>query len=194
MKALQSLSHACSRATLVVAIALLASSCTITNDDSRRGMRTVPQVDLERYMGDWYVIANIPNRAENNCYDSIEKYELRADGRINNQFECRDGSFDKPLERRLDTIATVYDKSTNAEWRVRIFKVIQAKYLVVDLDPEYRWTVVGHPSREYGWVLARDKTLPAATYSSILERLRGQGYDTEKFVKVPQRSSQEGKS
>ena len=188
MKSLQTIGHACTRAA-VLALATLLTSCAISNDDSRMGMRTVKQVDLNRYMGDWYVIANIPNRAENDCYDSIEKYELRSDGRINNQFECRDGSFEKPLERRLDTIATIYDKETNAEWRVRIFKVIQAKYLVIDLDPEYRWAVVGHPSRDYGWVLARDKSLPGETYASILERLRGQGYDVSRFVKIPQKSA-----
>jgi apolipoprotein D and lipocalin family protein len=178
---------------MMASLALLLTSCAISNDDSRLGMRAVPQVDLNRYMGDWYVISNIPNRAENDCYDSIEKYRLREDGRIDNQFECRDGSFDKPLERRLDTIATIYDKTSNAEWRVKIFKVVQAKYLVIDLDPEYRWAVVGHPSRDYGWVLARDKSLSEETYSSILERLRGQGYDVSRFVKIPQQIP-EGKS
>jgi len=187
MNAARIISHASFAAAL--ATAALLSACASQSAGTKNAMKTVEQVELSRYMGDWYVIANIPNRAEKNCYDSIEKYALRSDGRIDNQFECRDGSFEKPLERRLDTIATIFDKSSNAEWRVRIFKVIQAKYLVIDLDPQYRWAVVGHPSRDYGWVLARDKALPAETYASILERLRAQGYDTSKFVKIPQKAA-----
>jgi apolipoprotein D and lipocalin family protein len=171
--------------------AALLTSCAskpAAQDDSPGAMKTVERVELDRYMGDWYVIANIPNRSEKNCVDSLERYALRPDGRIDNTFDCRDGSFDKPMERRLDTIAWVYDPSTNAEWRVRFFKVIPVKYLVIDLDPAYQWAVVGHPSREYGWVLARTKTLPTEVYSGILGRLKQQGYDVSKFARVPQKS------
>lgn len=171
--------------------ALLAASCA-TNSGGRAKqsgvLKTVERVELDRYMGDWYVIANIPNRAEKNCVDSLERYALRLDGRIANTFDCRDGSFDAPMERRLDTIAWVHDKSTNAEWRVRFLKVIPVTYLVVDLDPAYQWAVVGHPSRDLGWVLARSKTLPADVYSGILGRLKLQGYDVSKFTRVPQKS------
>lgn len=151
-------------------------------------MKTVERIELDRYMGDWYVIANIPNRAERNCVDSIESYELRTDGRINNRFACRNGSFEAPMESRLDTIATVYDKTTNAEWRVR-FYMVPVKYLVIDLDSAYQWAVVGHPSRDLGWVLARTKTLSEETYSGILERLKQQGYDVSKFVRIAQKAS-----
>jgi apolipoprotein D and lipocalin family protein len=175
------------RIAILLAMTALLASCAISNDSgNNKGMTTVKHVDLNRYMGDWYVIANIPNRMEKNCYDSIERYKLRDDGNVDNKFDCRDGSFDKPLENRLDTIATIYNKDTNAEWRVRIMKIIQAKYLVVDLDPNYEWTVVGHPSRDYGWVLARSKRLPEDVYASILERLGKQGYEVSRFVKIPQ--------
>jgi apolipoprotein D and lipocalin family protein len=179
------------RAAFALAVAVFAASCASNpsaEDKSTAGMKTVEHVDLDRYMGDWYVIANIPNRAEKNCVDSLETYELRADGRINNRFDCRDGSFDRPMERRLDTIAWVHDTSTNAEWRVRFFKVVPVRYLVIDLDPAYEWAVVGHPSRDYGWVLARSKALPDEVYSGILGRLRQQGYDVSKFARVPQKS------
>jgi apolipoprotein D and lipocalin family protein len=180
--------NARSRGALILCTALLSVSCATNRDAGLPPVKPVAQVDLQRYMGDWYVIANIPNRAERGCHDSIERYALRPDGRIDNWFECRDKSFEAPLERRLTTIATIHDKASNAEWRVRIFKVIPVAYLVLDLDPEYQWAVVGHPSRRYGWILAREKSLPEATYSGILERLRQQGYDVTQFEKVPQRA------
>jgi apolipoprotein D and lipocalin family protein len=151
-----------------------------------RPLKPVSYVDLPRYMGGWFVIANIPTSREKDCVDSIEGYAMRSDGRIDNKFACRDGSFSAPMKRRVNTIATVYDTQSNAEWRVPFYRVINVKYVVVDLDPNYRWAVVGHPSRRYGWILSRSRTLPEETYNGIMKRLAAQGYDTKKFVKVPQ--------
>ncbi len=177
----------------LLAVTLIAGCVSFGGQDSEEEqssstVRTVQKVDLQRYMGDWYVIANIPNRIEKNCHDSIETYAMRPDGQIDNLFYCRDSSFNAPLEQRVNTVAMVDNKDTNAEWRVRFFRYVWVKYLIVDLDPEYQWSVIGHPSREYGWVLSRTKSLPPETYAQILDRLRGQGYDTSLFVKVPQRA------
>ena len=156
-------------------------------------LRTVPRVDLKRYMGDWRVIAHIPYFAEKGCIDSIETYAARPDGWIDNVFTSRKGSFAaKPSQVRA--IAWVHNQETNAEWRIRFFHLITAKYLVLDLDPDYRWTVVGHPSRKYGWIMAREKTLPDSTYRGILARLAAQGYDPAAFVRVPQLPEQLAKS
>ncbi|MEP7242880.1 MAG: lipocalin family protein [Gammaproteobacteria bacterium] len=152
-------------------------------------LKTVPQVDLTRYMGDWFVIANIPYSLEKNCHDSVESYALRVDGRIANRFQCREKSFQAPLTSKAETVITVYDKSSNAEWRVPFYRVLSVKYLIIDLDSNYEWAVIGHPSRRYGWIIARSRTLPEATYQGIRQRLGDQGYDVSRFAKVPQRSS-----
>lgn len=165
-------------------VALLLSGCAGSPSDP---LRTVEHVDLERYMGDWHVIANIPYFAERNCFDSIESYALRDDGRIDNWFRCRRGSADAPLKRVASALAKVEDRQSNARWSVRFFGFISVKYLVLDLDEQYRWAVVGHPSRNYGWVLARDKELPQQTYAQVMGRLAQQGYDVSRFEKVPQR-------
>jgi apolipoprotein D and lipocalin family protein len=168
-------------ATLMLAAASITVGCAV-----KEPLRTVPHVDLPRYMGDWYVIANIPYFAEKDCFDSIESYALRSDGNIDNWFTCRKKSVEAPLERKATALATVKDKDSNAVWRVRFFKVISVKYLVLDLDPNYQWVAVWHPSRRYGWIMSRAKTLPEATYQGIVRRLAGQGYDVAKFQKVPQ--------
>ena len=173
-------------------VGMSAVGCVSTQSVSTKPMktptgtlRTVQHVDLKRYMGDWRVIANIPYFAEKGCIDSIETYAARPDGRIDNIFTFRKGSFDAK-QSQVRAIAWVHNQETNAEWRIRFFHLITAKYLVLDLDPEYRWTVVGHPSRKYGWIMAREKTLPDSTYRGMLERLAAQGYDPAAFVKVPQ--------
>ncbi len=165
---------------------VLASGCM----PMKTPLRTVDRVDLPRYMGDWYVIANIPYFAEQNCLDSIESYALRADGRIDNWFTCRKGSFDAPMQRRVNALATVRNRSGNAIWRVRFFRIISVQYFILDLDPAYQWVMVGHPSRRYGWIMARSKALDESLYQGILRRTAGQGYDPGRFKTVPQRPTE----
>lgn len=137
-------------------------------------------------MGHWRVIAEIPYFAERGAVDSIESYSLLPDGTIYNWFVCRKGSFYAPVSQ-VTAHAYVFNKATNAEWRVKFLGgLITAPYLIIDLDPDYQWTVVGHPSRNYGWIMARRKTMPDATYQAILSRLAAQGYDVARFRKVPQ--------
>jgi apolipoprotein D and lipocalin family protein len=148
-------------------------------------MRTVSHVDLTRYQGDWYVIANIPYWLEDGKVATFDRYRLRPDGTMDNEYWFRRGSFDAPEEVWRGT-AWVHDTTTNAEWRVRFWWPLSADYLVIDLDPDYRWAAIGHPSRDYFWILARDRQLDPEIQRGILERAALQGYDTSKVKPVPQ--------
>src|ERR1700677_278821 len=176
-------------ALLLIAVAALLMGCAVTRTTARPPLRTVSHVDLPRYMGHWRVIAEIPYFAERGGVDSVESYALMPDGSIYNWFCMRKGSFNAP-ESKVTAHARVVNTQTNAEWRVKFLGgLITAPYLILDLDPNYQWTVVGHPSRNYGWIMAREKTLPDPTYRAILKRLAAQGYDISRFQKVPQISS-----
>ncbi len=59
-------------------------------------------------------------------------------------------------------------------------------YWIIDLDPEYRWAVVGEPGRDYLWVLSRDPQLDAELYRQIVDRATKRGFDTGKLLKTPQ--------
>jgi apolipoprotein D and lipocalin family protein len=169
---------------LLAALLILSVSSACTS--MKEPLRPVAYVDLQRYMGDWYVIANIPYFAEKGCFDSIESYALRPDGDIDNWFSCRKKSFDAPMKRRATALAVVDDHVSNAVWHVKFFKVLSIKYVILDVDPNYQWIVVGHPSRDYGWIMARSKTMSDANYQAALKDLASQGYDTSRFEKVPQ--------
>ena len=148
-------------------------------------LKTVPFVDLERYSGRWYVIANIPYFLERDKVASYDTYARRPDGTLTNDFTFREKSFDAP-EKTWHGTAKVKNTTTNAEWAVRFIWPFSADYLVIDLDPNYRWAVVGHPSRKLLWVLARDRQLPDDLYNTIVQRTASQGYDPAKITKVPQ--------
>lgn len=173
--------HLSSRTLAACLLSLSLLACA-----TRPPIRTVDHVDLPRYMGDWYVIAEIPNFAEKRCVDSVESYALRADGGIDNWFRCRRESFDAPMKQITSARARIADPDSNALWHLRFLKVISVDYLVLDLDPDYQWVMIGHPSRSFGWILARTRTLPDALRQSILARAQAQGYDPTRFVSVPQ--------
>ena len=148
-------------------------------------IRTVSHVDLDRYLGRWNVIANIPYSLEKGKVASYDTYSMLPDGRMGNVFTFRKGSFDAP-EKSWHGVAWVVDKASNAEWKVRFIWPLSTTYLVLELDPDYRWAVVGTPKRKLLWVLARDRQLNDSTYAGILQRIADQGYDTNRLAKVPQ--------
>ncbi len=169
---------------LTTAFAMLLSSCSTV--PSKPPLKTVSYVDLARFMGDWYVFANIPYVLENGKVGTLDRYAMRPDGRMQNSFLFRRGSLEAPLEE-WKGVAWVHDKTSNAEWRVQFIWPFRMPYLVIDLDPHYQWAVIGYPSRKLAWVLTRKTTLDAATYHGILQRLAAQGYDASLLKQVPQR-------
>lgn len=161
--------------------AVFLAGCAMTPPATR----TVARLDLNRYLGKWYVIANIPYLLEKGKVASYDTYSMRPDGRMNNLFTFRKGSLDAP-EHTWHGVAWVANRESNAEWRVRFLWPFYATYLVLELDPQYRWAVVATPGHNLLWVLARESRLDEATYSMILQRIAAQGYDTNRLRQVPQ--------
>jgi apolipoprotein D and lipocalin family protein len=80
----------------------------------------------------------------------------------------------------------VVDAATNARLEVSFFWPFWGGYWIIDLDPDYRWAVVGHPSRDYLWILSRTRTLDETLYQRLLARLPAQGYDPARLNKTLQ--------
>lgn len=148
-------------------------------------MPTVDSVDLERYMGDWYVIANIPTFLERDAYNAVERYELNEDGTIATTFRFRKGGFDGP--ERVHRPRGFVRSDTNAEWGMRFIWPFKAEFLIVYLDEDYSTTVIGRSARDYLWLMARTPTINDADYERIIDRMVGLGYDRDSIQRVPQR-------
>jgi len=147
-------------------------------------MPTVDYVDLERFMGDWYVIAHIPASLEENAYNAVESYELADDGTIETTFTFNEGSFDGE-KKTYTPKGFVRDEKTNAEWGMQFIWPIKADYRIVHLDEDYETTIIGRRKRDYVWVMARSKEIADARYEKLVEKVGALGYDTSKLRKVP---------
>ena len=153
---------------------------------TRPPIATVEYVDLPRFMGDWYVIGNIPTVLEKNAYNAVERYELAEDGTISTTFSFRAGGFDGK-QKRYHPRGFVRDTTSNAEWGMQFVWPIKADYRVVYLDEHYQYTAIGRDRRDYLWIMARTPTMPDDIYQAIVDQLAEQGYDRSLIRKVPQR-------
>jgi apolipoprotein D and lipocalin family protein len=116
----------------------------------------------------------------------MDVYTPRPDGRIDVRYVFHKKSLDAPRQE-MRAVATVIDKKTNAEWAVQFLWPFKAPYLVIDLSPDYRHTVIGHPSRNLVWIMSRQRSMSEVDYNAILQRLSEQGYDISRIVRVPQK-------
>lgn len=148
-------------------------------------LRTVPHVDLERYMGTWYDIASFPQRFQKGCTGTTATYTLRPDGTVEVLNRCARGSLDGKVTTAKGR-AKVVDPTSNAKLKVSFFRPFWGDYWIVDLGRDYEYAVVGHPGRRYLWILSRTPTMAPEVYAGILERLRAQHYDVSRLVRTPQ--------
>ena len=148
-------------------------------------MPTVDYVDLERFMGDWYVIAHIPASLEKNAYGAVESYKLADDGSIETTFTFREGSFDGKAKKYTPR-GFVRDRESNAEWGMQFVWPIKADYRIVHLDPGYTVTIVGRSERDYVWIMARRPKIEAELYDALVRKVAELGYDPALIRRVPQ--------
>ncbi len=166
---------------VAAAAALLLSGC----QSSAPPVVTAARVDLQRFMGDWYVIANIPTFIEKGAHNAIESYKLDADGTIATTFTFRAGGFDGELKRYTPR-GFVRDRESNAVWGMQFVWPIKADYRIMYLADDYSQTVVGHQQRDYVWIMARTPAIPETDYQRLLQFVGEQGYDIKQVLKVPQ--------
>jgi apolipoprotein D and lipocalin family protein len=81
--------------------------------------------------------------------------------------------------------ARVVDRETNAKLEVSFFWPFYGDYWIIDLGENYEYAVVGHPGREYLWILSRTPQMDDAVYGRILERLGRLHYDTKRLERDP---------
>jgi apolipoprotein D and lipocalin family protein len=152
-------------------------------------LATVGDIDLSRYAGRWYEVAKYPNRFQSQCVaDTTATYTLRDDGAVGvvNRCRTRDGADEangiaRRVEGRTDRLQVSFLPAA-----LRWLPFGWGDYWVIELAPDYRYAVVGEPSRKYLWVLARTPRLSDADRKAIEARLPAHGYDPARLVDSPQ--------
>lgn len=145
-------------------------------------------VDLERFMGDWYVVGSIPIDfffvSEAGAHNAVESYTLNADGSIDTRYRFRQDSFTGPV-KTFNPTAFVHNADTNAEWRMQFVWPFKSAYLIVHVDDDYSETIIGVPDRKFVWIMTRDPDISDDRYAALLDRVAAAGYDLEPVVRIP---------
>jgi apolipoprotein D and lipocalin family protein len=138
---------------------------------------TVPSVDLARYAGEWYEVEAFPVWFQRGCTASRANYTLQTDGTMRVINTCQRGDRTATIEGT----ARAVPGSGNSKLKVRFFWPFEGDYWILDLDPSYRWAAVGHPNRDYLWILSRTPQLDPALLARVRARLAAQGYDISRL-------------
>jgi apolipoprotein D and lipocalin family protein len=166
---------------LTIVLAFGLSACASKEPE----MKTVDYVDLERFMGPWYVIANIPTFLEKGAHNAVETYTLNDDGTIATNFTFRKDGFDGKL-KEFNPKGFITDTESNALWGMRFVWPIKADYRIVYVDDDYSQTVIARQKRDFVWIMARSPSIPDQDYDKLLSMVEALGYDMSKVQRVPQ--------
>ena len=151
----------------------------------------VANFDLARYPGTWYEIAAIPGFLQSRCArDTQTTYTSAENGALAAQTRCTraDGNADsaETRTRPLDPAVPAVFKVTSVNFLGIWWYPFGRESIVIAVDPEYRWLVVGHPSLRYGRILAREPSLADNDLKAAAAVLTDQQFDLCKFVTTPQ--------
>lgn len=168
------------RIVFVIVLAVVLYGCSSTN---YAPLETVDNVDVKRYLGKWYEIANLPNSFQKGCSCTSAEYELIDSTTIRVINRCKkDGEIDDANGK-----AFLVEGTGNAKLKVQFFWPFRGDYWIIDLDKEnYSYAVVGTPSRKYLWILSRTPIMDESLYNSLLEKCKVKGFDVSKVVKTVQ--------
>ncbi len=148
-------------------------------------MHTVDHVDIQRFMGDWFVLAGRFTILERGAHNALERYTWNApEDRIDITFTYNKGALDGPI-KSIPQKGWVEDKTAGGHWRVSPLWPLKFDYLIIDLADDYSWTAIGVPDQKYLWIMARDWKHPEPIVTQVVRRLNAKGYKTTDLVVVP---------
>ena len=166
----------------VLATIALVGLTAVALRSQNKPLATVGHVDLKKYLGKWYEIAAFPQSFQKGCSCTSAEYSLRPNGDIEVKNTCLKEGKNKTAIGK----AVVKDKNTNAKLSVTFFWPFSGKYWIIALAPDYSYAVVGHPNRDYLWILSRKPVMDEQTYRMLVVTAANKGFDVRKLVKTDQ--------
>lgn len=163
---------------------LLASILSACATQSLPSIATVPKVNIDQFMGDWYVIAAIPTAIETESFNAIENYKLNKDGSIATTFTFNKGSLQGPL-KKYEPRGFIIENTGNALWGMQFIWPIKAEYRITYLNADYSQTIISRNARDYVWIMARTPQISQYDYANLTKIVADYGYDISKLRQVP---------
>lgn len=174
----------------IIAALAVAGVAFAASKSQAADQTTVGNVDLKRYAGLWYEQANFPMFFQRKCAKNTRaEYTLREDGMVTVVNSC-----DTKEGKRIQSEGVARMKGKDpSKLEVRFapnwlsaLPFVWGDYWIIELDPDYKWSIVGSPSKKYLWILTRDKRIDWAMKEQLIQRARRHGYDVSRIVETKQ--------
>lgn len=164
---------------LLILISLITGACS-----ESKYTKTAEKVEINRYMGKWYVMAHRFTFLEKDVHNALEVYTWNHEKeRVDIDFNYNKGSLNGPI-KSIPQKGWIINKQTNAYWEVSPLWPFRADYLILDIADDYSWVAVGVPSQNYLWIMARDPKFSREQISAVLKRLGASGYNIKDITYV----------
>ena len=144
----------------------------------------VAQLDLNRFLGQWYEIARLPDKPQKKC--SANAFRLYAASDRKGRFSEVQSCLVTPGDHNIDNLNGRQDKSGDGKLTVKYFVLLKHKRWILAIAPDYSWALMGDPKHKTLWVLSRTATLEPAVLADAEARASAQGFDVSKLVTVKQ--------
>ncbi len=170
---------------IVLILAVLIVVPCFARTKKKMDLPTVKHLEIEKFMGVWYEIARFPHKFEKDLVGVTATYEMKSNGQIS--------VLNQGYKHTLD------GKQKNAKGRARMpnahepgflqvtfFLCFWADYLVLELDENYQYALIGSSTPDYLWILCRQPQMDEHTYNMLVEKAKDFGYDISKLERVKQ--------
>lgn len=164
----------------VTALLSLLTGCSSAKLD----FRSVDNLDLQRFMGKWYVIAGRFTPLEKGAHNAIEIYTYQPElKRIDIDFKFNRGSLDgTPVS--IAQKGWVHNQENRSHWKISPFWPLKLDYLVLAVADDYSWTAIGVPNQSYLWIMARSPEFSAEEMNTVMQVLAKREYSVDDMVQV----------
>lgn len=146
-------------------------------------LNTVDNLDLARYQGTWYEIARLPNSFERNLESVTATYTIKQNGKI----EVINQGYKSGAKRKsIKGVAWVPKEDYPGRLKVRFFWPFSGDYYVIAIDKDYKYALVGSPTRKFLWILAKEPTISEEVYEQYLSIAAQESFPISELIKVDQ--------
>ncbi|MFC1542401.1 lipocalin family protein [Pseudomonadota bacterium] len=164
------------RTLISLGLTVLIAGCSAAPE----GIEPVENFELNRYLGKWYEIARLDHSFERELTEVTAQYSLREDGGVkvvNRGFNEAKGEWSEAIGK-----AYFVEEPDRSHLKVSFFGPFYGAYVIFELDPDYQYSFVAGPDRDYLWLLSRTPQVPDTVMKRFLERAKALGFDTEQLI------------
>ncbi len=166
---------------ILICFSIFLAACS--SEDIPSKIEPVTDFELQRYLGQWYEVARIENRFEKGLFRVTANYSLNEQGDV---LVLNKGMSDNGEWKEARGIAKFINSDSTGHLKVSFFRPFYGGYIVFYLDEDYQTAFVTSNTKEYLWLLSREKTVSDCMKITFEDTAKELGFDLTELVYVAQ--------